>query len=105
MQEVKVETITHTFTSDGQATTRTSLLLYRATGSQAESTLVAPSRPTFETPSVLPAVALSSRWGQDPSQSGAQIGRGTSGTSGLPLAEASRDVNTYKNYLPRKFYR
>lgn len=68
----KVKTIKHMLNAEGEATTEVTLLLYRGVGSQVETTLSPPARPTFVNPSPLTSISLNSRWGQDPSTVGAR---------------------------------
>lgn len=98
----KVKEIVHNFNSEGEATTTVKLALYRATGSQAETVLTAPSRPTFQTPSVLPAVSLQSRWGVNPSQPAAKNWSGYIGNKWV-ITGGGFNINTYKTNYQESF--
>jgi len=98
----KVRSISHSFKATGEAVTTVKLALYRSVGSQSESTLSAPARPTFETPSVMSAAALGSRWGQDPSTTSAKSWTGYVGNKWV-TSGGGFNTNTYKTAYQESF--
>ena len=82
----KVKQIIHRLDAEGEATTDVVLLMFRSTGSQAESTLSAPSRPSNIAPVAISSVALGSRWGQNPSTSQAAKWNGYVGNKWVTVA-------------------
>lgn len=98
----KVRSITHEFSPDGEATTSVRLALYRSIGSQAESTLSVPSRPTFETPSTISAATLQTRWGLNPNTTAARNWNGYVGNKWI-IVGSGFNTNTFKTNYPESF--
>jgi hypothetical protein len=98
----KVRGIVHKFTPDGEATSTVRLALYRSVGSQADSALVPVTRPSFAAPPSMGSVVLGSRWGQDPSQSGAANWNGYVGNKWV-TSGGGFNTNTYKTTYQESF--
>lgn len=98
----KVRNITHRFNAEGEATSTVKLAIYRATGSQSNSNLVPVVRPSFTAPPSMGTVSLSSRWGQDPSQSSASSWNGYVGNKWITVG-GGFNTNTYKTTYQESF--
>ena len=81
----KAKTITHKLSSDGVASTSVVVLLYRSTGTQAETSLVPPARPSSIAPVQGSSVALGTRWGINPAISGSAYWTGYVGNKWITV--------------------
>lgn len=104
----KVKSIVHRFDASGDVSTETTLLMYRSTGSQAETALNPPSRPSNIAPAELSSISLGSRWGQDPSTTAAQKWTGYVGNKWVTAATGGvgafgTNTNTYFTTFQESF--